>query len=111
MSDARPFDGIERILRAAVSFKKKSMDEDLDMPEGCKHDALYVTPAEFAYVVIFAQCFLATGKGPNESGIGAELLLKDISRMISSVTKIKLAAVVAHSRVLPFRDPVPLNPK
>ena len=109
ISDARPFDGIEQILRAAVSFKKKGMDEDLEMPEGCKRDAIFVTAAEFGYVAAFAQCFIATGKGFNDSGMSIDEINKTISRLISQVTKIKLADVVKESRVLPFRPALPKN--
>jgi len=93
-----------------MSFKKKAMDLDLELPEGHLPGALFVTAHELAYVVYFAQHFLATGKGPNDYGSSPEVAQREIARVYYLILKKKLADIVADSMVLPFR-PVPVLPR
>ena len=65
-----------------MSFEKKAMDLDWELPEGHLPGALFVTAHELAYVVYFAQHFLATGKGPNDYGSGNhEVAQREIGRV------------------------------
>ena len=110
VSAKRPFDGVEVILKGALNFKKKAMDLDLELPEGHLPGALFVTAHELAYVVYFAQHFLATGKGPNDYGSGNhEVAQREIGRVYYQILKKKLADCIEDSMVLPFR-PVPTLP-
>ena len=89
---------------------KTSPLTDEDRPEGCKRDDVFVTQAEFAYIVNFASVCLATGKFPNESGFPADELNKNISRFILHISKIKLQDCLEESRILPFRPRLPVHP-
>ena len=98
------------MLKAVVRLKKFAMDLDLELPEGHRHGALYVTPQELAYVIFFVQHFLETGKGPSDYGTTPEHALREIEKIRYKIQKIKPAEVIQHSLILSF-CPLPILTK
>ena len=101
VSDTRPWDKLESVVIAAIAFKKKARDLDLDLPEGCKAGVCFVTAAELAFLISFANFFIM-GK-PVDYGTSSDGLQRECARNLSLILKYKLEDVVKDSRILPFR--------